>query len=133
MIKYIILNLLIYASVVNSNNCKNFLTMEGNGQQMSIMLCMKTNSIESTISKTNLSNLTIDKTNETVNLTTSTNITTLHNGLFNVTNNINLFVGFNGSAKYPNTCISLSFNSIIPSFSLSKWSWFALPNKDDIM
>ena len=87
MIKYIIFNLLICVSVVNANNCKNFLTMEGNGQQMSIMLCMKTNSIESTISKTNLSNSTIDNQINTTNFTTPTNITNAENEYFNFSNN----------------------------------------------
>ena len=60
IIKSIMFYLLICVSVINANNCKNFLTMEGDGQQMSIMLCMNTNFPQSSvISKTNLSNSVI--------------------------------------------------------------------------
>jgi len=62
--------------------------MEGDGQQMSIMLCMNTNFPESTtLSKTNLSNSLIDHQNKTINLTTSTNITNAENEYFNFPNN----------------------------------------------
>ena len=91
MIKYIIFNLLICVSVVNANNCKNFLTMEGNGQQMSIMLCMNTNFPQSsTISKTNLSNSTINNRTKFTNKTSPTNITLGSYDLFNTTNNSNI-------------------------------------------
>ena len=65
MIKYIILCLLMCQSFVSADNCKNFLTMEGDGQQMSIMLCMNTNfPTPSNISKTNLSNSMINDQNK---------------------------------------------------------------------
>ena len=58
--KKLFVYLLIGLSVVSADNCKNFLTMQGDGQEMSIMLCL--NNIPNTpnISKTNLSNSTLD-------------------------------------------------------------------------
>ena len=73
---------------MNADNCKNFLTMQGDGQQMSIMLCMNTNfPTSSNISKTNLSNSLINDQNKTINLTTSMNMTNIENEYFNIPNN----------------------------------------------
>ena len=94
--------LLICVSVINANNCKNFLTMEGDGQQMSIMLCMNTNFPQSSvISKTNLSNSVIYNQTKSINHTASTNITAPDNNLFNTTNN-NSNIPFVESATTPN-------------------------------
>ena len=102
IIKSTIFYLLICVSVINANNCKNFLTMEGDGQQMSIMLCMNTNFPQSSvISKTNLSNSVIYNQTQSINHTASTNITAPDNNLFNTTNN-NSNIPFVESATTPN-------------------------------
>ena len=92
IIKSIMFYLLICVSVINANNCKNFLTMEGDGQQMSIMLCMNTNFPQSSV---------ISKTNHTASTNATAPAPAPDNNLFNTTNN-NSNIPFVESATTPN-------------------------------
>ena len=96
IVKYVIFCLLICISNANANNCKNFLTMQGDGQQMSIMLCMNTNfQASSNISKTNLSISSIHNQSNTTIFSNSTNITNYENDFLsppNITNASDLLI-----------------------------------------
>ena len=81
LLKTTIFCLIMCSTFINADNCKNFLTMEGDGQQMSIMLCMKSSGDFSS-SNTNLSNVSITDTNNSTNLYFENNNTDLSDDFY---------------------------------------------------
>ena len=76
---------LLLVNIIAANNCQQFLTMQGKGQEMSIMLCITDNppelsNTDTNVSLLNLSNHTNNNTNDTYfyNNSIETNSTSNH-------------------------------------------------------